>query len=46
MNLDVEDLKQNRELKTDLNGLDNLRKEMRTKIDDLENRSKRNNIVL
>ena len=46
MSLDVEELKQKTELKADLNELDNLQKEMRTKIDDLENRSKRNNIVL
>ena len=46
MSLDVEELKRKTELKADLNELDNLRKEMRTKMDNLENRSKRNNIVL
>ena len=46
MSLDAEELKRKTERKADLNELDNLRKEIRTKMDDLENRSKRNNIVL
>ena len=38
MSLDLEELKRKTEFKADLTELDNLRKEMRTKIDDLENR--------
>ena len=45
MSLDLEELKRKTEFKADLSELDNLRKEMRTKMHDLENRLKRNNIV-